>query len=304
MKNQRNRITNFIILSVFYTIPKFAGIIPFNFSQTPVIMASESVKSYWYSVICSVGVTILLPFAQLVMNNDFNFIKTRKFTSALVFMLQVICSSLRVIITYYASVFYRKILIRVVNKNYSLYKSFRRHNAVINDHFFDSNFRFAVQMRVFSLACQVVVIFTPLIEFSRQMSLTTDEVLPFHISFIFILYTHFATAIVGLSHFLMMNVAAQFYRHWNKLMQIAMKNFMLLESHTYMSNKFKKQVYCNLSDECDNLNVLLKNMTNNFTDLNKHSSVFLLVSLIQCFVVLLSEVSIRVAVSKTILFHI
>lgn len=282
MKNRWKIFTNLIILSIFYKIPKLVGIIPFTLSVNPVIKASESIKSYMYSLICSVIVTTLLSIAQLIMNDDFNFLKTRKFVSAFVFMVQVICSSLRVIVTFYANVYYRRILISVVNKYCNLYERFSKY-CTGNRYrygFFDSKFNFDLQSRAFLIICQAAVIFLPLIQF--------NVTIPYFISFTFILYTHYVTALVGLSYFIIMTVTAQFYKNLNKCIRITRKNIKLLES----DSKVKMHAHCKLSDECDNLCAFLKDITINFTDFNQHSSVFLLMNLIQCFIVLIAEVSI------------
>lgn len=271
----------------FYFISKINGLLPITISFEP-LSASRSFTDQFYSTLFTLILIVSVPWAQWIVIQFMGIFDNQKETIILVFLLQVACSAVRIGAIYLSQIFNSETLSNFFNRSVQIHEMFAKGKTW--NPFFDSK----LSTRCLSKFISAIFQFVFMIVSSPGFILVTrssENFLLLLASFTLILYSHMVMTLSTGIYFSGMIVLGQFYKNLNRRISNLNRKISILRSKSN-GVPVGMQMFCNMSDELDELTDLYRDITNHARSFSKYQRCFKLFSLTQYFVILLAEVCI------------
>lgn len=285
---------NLINIDVIYLILKLNGLIPLNFTSkrlTPT-KAITSTSSLIYCTTFCVAIFFLLPIAQIFILCHINLMHHGKFINFLVFLFEIILRTFRCISLYIIQLINRMKFAHLINDGYRLYTAWT--NLYPNDTFFDQNYFLYLVVKFFANICQLFIVCCSFFGYFNAKHYPSMIVHIF--TFFLIQYSNYILTIITFMYFWHMLIVAQFYRNFNRKIELLLKQLNGMVKLNNDANKYqmKMQIFCNMSDEIDRI-IILYEWTTNYTKMIVNCySIQLILLLLDSFVSVLSQVWMKI----------
>lgn len=157
-------ITPAVFFKIFYFITKANGLLPITVTFNPT-RASHSFIDILYSALYSITLIVCIPCVQSTIITFIGLLHNSKLTIILVFLIQVLCSALRIVAIYLSQVFNHKTLARFINRSVEINKMLT--NGKKQNSFLDTKLSKWCLSKFISTIFQVICMLVP----ARQLVL-------------------------------------------------------------------------------------------------------------------------------------
>lgn len=276
---------------------KINGFIPFNCNINHHCIQSDNQKHsklllayslFFTALLCIMVIILPLKAFSIVIINP------KKLVVSLMFMLEISFSLFRTIVAYSFQIINRNNYLKLIDQTIVLINQLKAisHNFVLFDRIFEKCY--------LSRLCIIIaqMIFMGSIMYSYKIDLFEEKFVGREFTYLticwFVYNTILKTSLISV-YFGFCLLVAQFIRIINRnLKKIAKSIASVNVSKGIGRRAMKIQYYCNLSDECDKIKLILNGVLVFYTTINEFFSFQLIMSIADAFIEILSDVNIKI----------